>query len=101
MSRDLNLTRPSSRVLAQPGGNSSFSLGGYDEAPVEKRVQQPQQQQQIQQPATFEVKENAVPVQSVPAAVVKPVENEFSVTGAKQSTRVRQAPGGTSSIVFG
>lgn len=29
MSRDLHLTRPSSRVLRNPGGNSTFSFGNF------------------------------------------------------------------------
>jgi len=96
--------KPSSRVLAQPGGNSSFSLGWGQPEPTQQR-------------AAPVAKENTAPAQPTN---VPPPQQPVKVTGATSSnawasnssqnsgnmisdrptSRVLAPPGGKSSITF-
>eukprot|EP01064_Diplonema_japonicum_P013534 TRINITY_DN2109_c1_g1_i1.p1 TRINITY_DN2109_c1_g1~~TRINITY_DN2109_c1_g1_i1.p1 ORF type:complete len:134 (+),score=41.41 TRINITY_DN2109_c1_g1_i1:56-403(+) len=99
--------RSSSRVLAQPGGNSSFSLG-WDNTPAAKPKAVP-----VEQPAAPVEKENEVPVntnvQQQQAAKKQESSNSWASNSNQNcgnmitdrpSTRVHAPPGGKSSICF-
>jgi hypothetical protein len=98
MSRDLNIERSSTRLHAPPGGKSSFSIAG-DYEPVKPKVAAP-------------ASVAAAPVEPVVAPVAEPVFHraaQSSMAGLisqeqgqpRAAVRVRQAPGGASSIVIG
>ena len=99
MSRDLNIERSSTRLHAPPGGKSSWSIGGdYNDEPVK--------------PKAAVVAAPALAPVAVPAPVaVEPVvhrASQSSMAGLisqdqqpRAAVRVRQAPGGASSIVIG
>lgn len=97
MSRDLNIERSSTRLHAPPGGKSSFSIGG-DYEPV-KAV-----------PVKVVAPVPAVASAPVVAPAQSPYKAQQSTMGSiigqeaptqRNSVRVRQAPGGASSIVIG
>lgn len=107
MSRDMNITRPTSKVMAPPGGKSSFSLGG-DPAPV--KVAAPVMVAPVA-PSPVAIENVPVPA-AVPVAAPGPVVHRAAQssmggllsqdsTTARPAVRVRQAPGGTSSFVLG
>lgn len=81
-SKDFCLSRPTTRVHAAPGGNSSISFGSYEEPKVNK--------------------ENIV---AAPAVVEKKVESVVAPAPVVQETvavqRRRQPPGGASSFSLG
>lgn len=83
MSTDLNISRPTSRVLRPPGGGSS-NIFGNDEPVAPKPV--------ARNPAP-------VPVATAPQRAA-PVQQQAAPQPAPVSGR-RQPPGGQSSIVFG
>eukprot|EP01059_Diplonema_ambulator_P034240 TRINITY_DN7586_c0_g1_i1.p2 TRINITY_DN7586_c0_g1~~TRINITY_DN7586_c0_g1_i1.p2 ORF type:complete len:117 (+),score=28.11 TRINITY_DN7586_c0_g1_i1:68-418(+) len=101
--------RSSSRVLAQPGGNSSFSLGWDEPAP---KVVRPAAQ--VPQPVPEVDKENEQPVastnsqqamvnkrtQSSNAWASNSNQNCGNMITDRPSTRVHAPPGGKSSISF-
>eukprot|EP01033_Poteriospumella_lacustris_P008612 gene8612-6203_t len=87
MSTDMNITRPTSRVLRPPGGGSSNIFGTNEPAPAPSR---PAAQRAVE-PTPAPVSK-PVPVASAPQPVAEPV---------RAPTGRRQPPGGQSSIVFG
>lgn len=100
----MNITRPTSKVMAPPGGKSSFSLGGDSPAPVKVAV--------VPAPASVAIENVPVPVPAAaPVAAPAPVVHraaQSSMGGLlsqeptqRPAVRVRQAPGGTSSFVLG
>ena len=127
----MNIERSSTRLHAPPGGKSSFSIGmGYDEQQAAPVKRQPAPVQQAPTPervvrATAPVSTNnifgaenvpsrAPPAReqnniladdaSKPAAGVRPAVASMDNIGTESgrpSVRVRQVPGGTSSIVIG
>jgi hypothetical protein len=97
MSRDLNITRPTTKLHAPPGGKSSFSIGGDYEPVKAKTVTAPVVAAPAPVPAA--VSEN-VPV-SAPAPVQRGSHMQSEAPVQRAAVRVRQAPGGTSSIVIG
>lgn len=106
MSRDLNLTRPSSRVLATPGGASSICFGSEEPARNPAPVpQQQQQQQQVQQQQVLQQQQQqprVIEQSNIPRTTSKDYGSPgTAVTGTRSSTKVAQAPGGNSSITFG
>jgi hypothetical protein len=96
MSRDLNIERSSTRLHAPPGGKSSWSIGGDYSEPVKPKA--------VPAPAP-------APVAAPAPAAVEPVvhrASQSSMAGIisqdqqpRAAVRVRQAPGGASSIVIG
>ncbi len=86
MSTDLNISRPTSRVLRPPGGGSS-NIFGTDE-PVAAPARTNPSQAQVNQPPSKPVSLPAQPV--VQQAAPQP-----------NTGRGRRPPGGESSIVFG
>jgi len=110
MSRDLNIERSSTRLHAPPGGKSSFSIGGYPDEPVKKPVAAAP----AAAPAAVAAPVAAAAAAPVTAAAAPaPVSHraEQSSMGSllaqdaapaqRTAVRVRQAPGGASSIVIG
>mmetsp|Transcript_15987 Transcript_15987/g.22032 ORF Transcript_15987/g.22032 Transcript_15987/m.22032 type:complete len:94 (+) Transcript_15987:64-345(+) len=89
MSKDLNIVRPSTRLHAPPGGKSSISFGDDVRNDVKP------------------LKTNTILLNSAPSAAAYAAAPEKSfqkeVTNAAPTTfrRVRQAPGGSSSLVIG
>jgi len=79
---DFGMQRNSSRVLAAPGGNSSFSFGGDEPAPAVSRATSQQE---------------VVPG-SMAAGARRTEEGGIS---ERSSTRIHAAPGGNSSIHLG
>ncbi len=87
MSTDLNISRPTSRVLRPPGGGSS-NIFGNDEPVAPKPVAR------NPAPAPAPVPAAAAPQRAAPAP------QQAAPQPAPVSSR-RQPPGGQSSIVFG
>eukprot|EP00967_Tisochrysis_lutea_P151205 scaffold293702_cov28-Tisochrysis_lutea.AAC.1 len=91
---DFGLQRNSSRVLAAPGGKSSFSFSD-PQAPLGASARQPSQQ--VPQDV---VESSIVPFNSQMSAGQRVGNQEISLH-ARPSTRVHAAPGGNSSICLG
>lgn len=85
-----DLDRPSTRLHAPPGGKSSICFGDYSE-PVEKPVRRAQNVNTLADIVNGQSTPRGVPGAAVPKAEEAPAPTR----------RVRQAPGGTSSIVLG
>jgi len=96
--------RSSSRVLAPPGGGSSFSLfGGEPEpAPAPRGRQQQQQQQQQQQPAQQQQpqqrQQQDAGVARQEYAYAESVKGKEGLHDGRSSTRLHAPPGGQSSM---
>ena len=98
MSRDLNIERSSTRLHAPPGGKSSFSIGG-DYEPVKKPVAAAPAPVAAAAPAPV-----AAPAPAQPRAEQSSMGSILAQENApvqRTAVRVRQAPGGASSIVIG
>ena len=95
---DMNIERSSTRRHAPPGGKSSFSLS-YDE-PV---AAAPKKQQQSSFSLNYDEPVAAAPKRQQPVAADIPKENQSFKAPTDQAPfrKVRQAPGGTSSLVIG
>ena len=100
MSRDLNIERSSTRLHAPPGGKSSFSIGG-DYEPVKKPVA-------AAAPAPVAAAAPAPVAAPAPAQQPRAEQSSMGSILAQENApvqrtavRVRQAPGGASSIVIG
>eukprot|EP01059_Diplonema_ambulator_P034241 TRINITY_DN7586_c0_g2_i2.p2 TRINITY_DN7586_c0_g2~~TRINITY_DN7586_c0_g2_i2.p2 ORF type:complete len:114 (+),score=21.13 TRINITY_DN7586_c0_g2_i2:37-378(+) len=98
--------KPSTRVHAAPGGNSSLSLG-WDE-PVKQRQVTPPPEQKVQeqlepspQPVQQSVQQSpARTTQSSNAWASNSNQNCGNMITDRPSTRVHAPPGGKSSITF-
>eukprot|EP01038_Epipyxis_sp_PR26KG_P004279 gene4279-6062_t len=90
MSKDLNITRPSTKLHAPPGGKSSFSLGGDEPVKVATKPT-----------ATIITQQENINRNPVKQVAPPPASVADNGNAAKSSIRVRQAPGGQSSIVIG
>jgi hypothetical protein len=90
MSRDLNIERSSTRLHAPPGGKSSWSIGGdYNDEPVKPKAAV------VAAPVAVEPVVHRAS-QSSMAGLISQQEQQ-----PRAAVRVRQAPGGASSIVIG
>jgi hypothetical protein len=104
---DFGLQRNSSRVLAAPGGNSSFSFGGSDEQKPAVRRAKSEEAAPARGLGVPVLPQRAgslpagQPVVNLPAG--QPVVNRSEHTGMHQrsSTRIHSAPGGQSTICLG
>ena len=100
MSRDLNITRPTTKLHAPPGGKSSFSIGG-DYEPIKAKPTPVATPAVVAAPAPVP----AAVSENVPVAAPAPVQRgslmQSEAPVQRAAVRVRQAPGGASSIVIG
>uniref|UniRef100_A0A0G4HDM5 Uncharacterized protein n=1 Tax=Chromera velia CCMP2878 TaxID=1169474 RepID=A0A0G4HDM5_9ALVE len=102
--------KPSTRLFAPPGGNTSISFG--DEQPAAATAKPtfkgkegetggaPTEEVQQQRPNPAPVQEKPAEVAGKPAGSM-PSSETTTAQAEKSSVRVRQPPGGGSSIVFG
>lgn len=92
MSRDLNLTRPSTLVHAPPGGRSSICFGSEPAAPVNRAPQQ----QSIPKENNFGNANYDYKSRNNNSSAMKDtITQDFQ---AQPARRVRQAPGGNSTF---
>ena len=105
--------RPSSRVLAPPGGATNWSLGGGDSAAPAAEVEELVAQPAVQAPAATATFTTDAHIDKVAAAAEAGIgihnnnytrpsgQNVGNFLTDKPSSRVLAPPGGTSSLVFG
>ena len=114
MSVDMNIERSSTRLHAPPGGKTSICFGDYDSSQLysSKSTPKPNQHQTALKPSMSDLlssrsSEEEEDVDDVKKVVLKSTSSQMDSIfsseneAPKPNTRVRQAPGGKSSLVLG